>query len=369
MSPSRGPIPIKNIFYMLCYAWNVLAVTDDFDFSSDDYDDANNLLARVFSFGIGKLIRSGFHRSYVEHEEELSTLRGKILVKDSISKQSQQRKKLVCSYDDYSKNDLFNQILKYTIHSLLTNTSVDADTKKLLKKQAVFFDGVDETAPTKDARRRLIYNRNNVTYKLLVNIAIMLYENTSIDEESGQTRFKDFSRDKQMEKVFELFILNFYKMHLKKSTYKVHAPKINWHMEETAEEIYGDLFAVDMNPGDRRTDIVIENKELNLQMILDAKYYSRTFVNAYRGDSDRRIRTSHLNQIRGYVEDSEFNGEKIGALVYPMVENDLSAGRLHPIEGTPIIIKTIDLNAEWRDIEKDLLDFLKKMQELGIRRI
>ncbi len=367
MSKSRGPIPIRNIFYMLCYAWNILSIADDFDFSSDDYDDANNLLARVFSFGIGKLIRSGFHRSYIDRSEEIITLRGKILVQDSIRKLSNQRKRLICTFDEYSKDDLFNQILKYTIDSLLRNMSVDAETKKLLKKQAVYFDGIAATAPTKETRRKLIFNKNNVTYKLLINIAIMLYENTSINEESGLTTFSDFSRDKQMEKVFEKFILNFYRIHLDKNIYKVHAPKINWHMEESAEELYGDLFNIDMNPGDRRTDIVIENKQSHLQMIMDAKYYSKTLVNAYRGNGDERIRRIHLDQIRGYIQDSEYNGKKIGALLYPMVEHNLSLGSIFAIESTRIIVKTIDLNSEWQSIEKDLLDFLSRLQEAGIR--
>ena len=43
------PIPIKNLFYMLCYAWNVLAISDDISVGSDDYDDAYNLLASLFS--------------------------------------------------------------------------------------------------------------------------------------------------------------------------------------------------------------------------------------------------------------------------------------------------------------------------------
>ena len=53
---------------------------------------------------------------------------------------------------------------------------------------------------------------------------------------------------------------------------------------------------------------------------------------------------------------------KVGALLYPMVNDDLKRGRIHPIEGTPIIIKTINLNAEWRDIEADMLDFVHRVE-------
>lgn len=350
---------------MLCYAWNILAVKDDIKVGADDFEDAYNLLGRVFSYGIGKLIRSGFHRSYLETEEECSTLRGKIMVQESINRLSMQRRRLMCSYDNYSTDDTFNQILKYTMESLTNNNKIDLDTRKALRKQLLFFEGIGSIAPTKVARQKLIFNRNNTTYKLLINIAVMLYENTIVNDEEGNNTFKDFFRDEQMHKVFELFILNFYKMHLDRKIYKVHAPKIAWKLEqEETLDAWSKLFDLDDNPGDRRTDIVVENKEKKMQFIFDAKYYKDTFVRAYMNDSDERIRTSHLNQLRGYLLDSGFDGKRIGSLLYPMVNNDLERGMVQPIEGTPIIIKTINLNAEWRLIEEDLLDFLSRLEQM-----
>lgn len=368
MSENKAPIPIKNLFYMLCYAWNVLAVADDIKVGSEDFEDAYNLLSRVFSYGIGKLIRQGFHRSYIENTEELSSLRGKIEVQQSMTKLTAQRKKLICSYDEYSTNDLFNQILCYTIESIISNPTVDIRTKGELKKQRTFFAGINSEPPTKTNRQKLVFNRNNVTYKLLINIAIMLYDNTVVNEEEGHNTFKDFFRQEQMHKVFELFILNFYKINLDRSIYRVHAPKINWHLEDSAHDIWGDLFEVEDNPGDRRTDIVLENNDLKLQMIFDAKYYKDTFVGAYMNNDDRRTRASHLNQVRGYLIDSDYDGKRFGALIYPMVNDELSEGRIIAIEGSPITIKTVNLNTDWRNIEKDLLDFINKI-EIGYSRI
>lgn len=364
MSEHKNPIPIKNLFYMLCYAWDVLAIKDDISVGSDEYSDAYDLLARVFSFGLGRLIRSGFHRSYIVQTEELPTVRGKILVQQSISQNTLQKKRLICSHDEYSTNDIFNQILKYTIDSLLRNPNVSKTTKQDIKKKSVFFAEIESVPPTKVNRQKLIFNRNSVTYKLLISIAIMLYDNTTVNEENGRTVFKDFFRQEQMHKVFEMFILNFYAAHLERPKYKVHAPKINWHLEDDANaDIWGELFVVDDDLGDRRTDIVIENKTLGLQLIFDAKYYKNTFVHAYMNEDDTRTRTSHLNQLRGYLLDSEFNGGKIGALLYPMVNNDLKTGKVQRIKGTPILVKTINLNDDWREIEADMLDFVKRIEK------
>lgn len=367
-SSKKNPIPIKNLFYMLCYAWNVLPMLNDIKVGDEDIKDAYNLLARVFTYGISKIIRSGFHRSYVQCEDELSTLKGKIEIQKSINQMTMQNRKLICSYDEYSTNDIFNQILKYTIDSIVSNSNIDIEIRRDLKKLSVFFGEIDSKAPTKENRTKIIFNRNNATYRMLIEIAVMLYENSFINEETGKNLFKDFFREEQMHKVFELFILNFYAMNLNHNIYKVHAPKIKWKIDESAHETWDGLFAVDDDYGDRRTDIVVENKDLNLQVIMDAKYYHKTFVKSYMSTEDEdSIRDTHITQVRQYLIDSEFPGSKIGALIYPMTDNDLKSGRVKNIKGTPIVYKTINLADDWKNIENDMLDFIKKFEK-GIQR-
>ena len=360
-SIDKNPIPIKNLFYMLCYAWNVLPIMKDIQVGSEDIEDAYNLLARVFTYGVSKLVRSGFHRSYIEREEELTSIKGRINIQQSINRMSIQNKKLVCDYDEYSSNDIFNQIIKYTIDSIIKNTDIEKETRHDLKNLSVFFEGIDSKEPNKENRAKLVFNRNNTTYRLLIQIAFMLYENSFINEETGKNLFKDFFREEQMHKVFEIFILNFYAMNLNRKEFKVHAPKINWHIEENAQQTWGEYFEVEENIGDRRTDIVVEDKTKNIQIIIDAKYYHKTFVKAHMGEDENSIRTGHLNQVRGYVIDSEFSGKKIGALFYPMTTVELNKGKVFPIAETPIIVKTINLADDWQKIHDDMLKFVEKV--------
>jgi len=366
MSENKSRIPIKNIYYMLCYAWDVLDIKNDILVDEDDFNDAYDLLSRIFAYGVGKLIRSGFHKSYIDKQEELSTLKGKVNISESIKTLSFLNKRYVCNYDDYSANDIFNQIIKYTMNSIIRNKSVNKKTRDTIKKQLPFFANIDEKEPTKENRVKLTFNRNNVIYKMIIQVAIMLYDNTMVNEEEGNNVFKDFFREEQMQKVFELFLLNFYKVNLDTSEYRVHAPKIDWHIEENAEDTWLGLFDVETKLTDRRTDIVVENKKLRTQFIIDAKYYEHTFVNAYMNNNDERVRTSHLNQVRGYVLDSDFNGDKFGALIYPMTNNDIKNGRIFPIKGSNIIVKTVNLNDNWKNIEADLLDFVHKIEKRHI---
>lgn len=363
MNETKSRIPIKNIYYMLCYAWDILDIKNDVLVDEDDFNDAYDLLARIFSYGVGKLIRSGFHKSYIDKQEDLSTLRGKININESIKTLSFINKRLVCDFDDYSTNDIFNQIVKYTMNSIVKNNNINKKTRNYIKKQLPFFADIKEKEPTKANRVKLFFNRNNVIYKMIIQVAIMLYDNTMVNENEGNNVFKDFFREEQMQKVFEMFLLNFYKVNLDNSSYRVHAPKIDWHIEEDAEDIWSGLFEVGKKLTDRRTDIVVENKKLKTQFIIDAKYYEHTFVNAYMNINDERVRTSHINQVRGYVLDSEFNGFKYGALLYPMTNNDIKNGIIWDIKGSPIIVKTVNLNDNWKNIETDLLDFVHKIEK------
>lgn len=361
MENKKSNIPIKNLFYMLCYAWNILDIKDDINVEKDEFTDAYDLLARIFTYGIEKLIKNGFHRSYVGVCEDLSTIRGKINLTQTIKNGNLFDKRIYCEYDEYLPNDCFNQILKFTIDKLVKNENINQSTKNKLKKYSTFFNEIDKLEPTKTNRRKIIFNKNNVIYKLLINASLMLYDNTMVNEESGNETFKDFFREEQMQKVFELFLLNFYKINLDRHIYHVHAPKIDWHMEKDAETIWDGIFDVETTLTDRRTDIVVENRELNSQVIIDAKYYQNTFATAYMNNDDQRIRTAHINQVRGYVLDSEYDGNKIGALIYPMTTSDLQKGKIFPIEGANIIVKTVNLNVGWKNIETDLLNFIQKL--------
>lgn len=154
-------IPIKNLFYMLCYAWDILEIKDDIRGGCDNCTNVYDLLARIFTYGIGKLIKGGFNRSYIERIDELSTLRGKIDIPHSILSISSNRHAMLCSYDEYSEDNLFNGILKYTLEFFIINTAISQETKNLIREQLGFFINIKSIAPKKYERKRIRFNQNN----------------------------------------------------------------------------------------------------------------------------------------------------------------------------------------------------------------
>jgi len=95
---------------MLCYAWNVLPRSDNKLTGLEKFDNIYNLLAKLIISEVNSLIKRGFHKEYIDHEEELATLKGKIEVGKSINQQAMIRKRLVCKFDEFSDNVAFNQV-------------------------------------------------------------------------------------------------------------------------------------------------------------------------------------------------------------------------------------------------------------------
>ena len=58
-------IPIRNIFYLLSYAWNKLDEAEKMEISIDDYNDSLNLLGRVLVTGTNRLLKKGLDKSYI----------------------------------------------------------------------------------------------------------------------------------------------------------------------------------------------------------------------------------------------------------------------------------------------------------------
>ncbi|MDR7870717.1 MAG: 5-methylcytosine-specific restriction endonuclease system specificity protein McrC [Tissierellaceae bacterium] len=342
-------IPIKNIYYMLCYAWNVLEQTDNVSLASEKFDNIYNLFSRIYISGTSNLIKRGLNRYYIQENEAISTLKGKINISDSIKAQTFYNGRMICQFDDFSKNIKLNQIIKTTINILIKSPQLDTDLKDKLLKIRIHFSDIKDIRLSKALFTTLRFNRNNHHYQMLINISELIYYGLITNEDHDEYSFLDFIRDNQMAKLYEKFVLNFYRTHLDKNIYNVHAPKLKWNLDEEISEEELSLLP------EMRTDIVIENKVKNTQLIIDTKYYSQTLVSSNWTDIEK-VRTAHLFQILAYVNNSNFVGDTMGMLLYPTIEKEINAN--FPILGKSIGIRTLNLNTEWEEISSRLLSLV-----------
>lgn len=343
-------IPIKNIYYMLCYAWEMVDKAEEVSVGNEDFDNIYNLLCKMYIKEMDSLTRRGFNKYYLRNEDELSSLRGKINVSTSIKGQTLFSRKLFCEFDEFCKDIKLNKILKTTLNLFLKSPNLDKELREKLIKLKVYFSGINEVKLSKELFSSLRYNRHNNHYKVLINISQLLYEGLITNEEDGEFKFSAFIKENQMAKLYEKFILNFYKVNLDSKVYKVYSPKIKWKLTGEIDEE-----ALELLP-EMRTDIVIENKIEKTQLIIDAKYYEETLVSSGWGNR-KKIRTSHLYQILAYVNNSDFQGRVSGVILYPEIYEKINSKFF--VDFKEIKVVTINLKNEWIKIFKSLNEIAK----------
>lgn len=334
---------------MLCYAWNTLSQSDKVLVGCEEFDNIHNLLTRVLIHGVEKLIKRGFHREYILEESELSIVKGKLNLTQTLKIRNQQRKKLVCEFDEFSHNVIFNRIIKTTIGLLLKNTYVDQELKKKLRRFRSYFDKILEVKLSNKLFYSLQFNKNNINYKVLINVCELIYDGLLTNQSDGSINFSDFIKDKRMSKLYEQFVLNFYKFHLSPEEFKVYSPKLEWILDQPITK-NAKLILPEM-----RTDVVIEDKQMNRQLIIDTKYYAEALIKG-NYNTVSKARVNHLYQIYAYLCNSRFQGAVSGILLYPTVENELN--EYFPISQKPIEIRTLNLNDDWENIKNRLLCIL-----------
>ena len=161
MTIDKG-IFIKNIYYMLSYAFQVLKQEDYQKVKGEKFEKIHDLFAAILEKGVSRQIKQGLYREYVPVREELSVMRGKLNINDTIALKVPKKQKLACEFDEFSEDNLYNQILKVTIHRLIHAKDVSAKHKQALKKVIVFFGNVKLIQPDHIPWNRLIYQRGSL---------------------------------------------------------------------------------------------------------------------------------------------------------------------------------------------------------------
>ena len=342
MTNDKG-IFIKNIYYMLSYAFQVLKQSNYESISSEDFDKVQDLFAAILAKGVAQQLKQGLYREYISQHETLSVMRGKLDLQETIRNRIQRKQKLACEFDELSENNLFNQILKTTMHYLVRDRSVSTDHKVSLNKVLVFFDRVSLLEPSMINWNRLHYQRNNKNYEMLLNICYFVLDGMLQTTEKGEYKMATFS-DEHMARLYEKFILEYYRFHHLYLS-EARAAQVKWDLSGENDEAMIRFLPV------MQTDIFLRHKEKIL--ILDAKYYGKTLQKQF---DKYTLHSGNIYQIFTYVknQDKDNTGNVAGILLYAKTGEDITPDCLFNMGGNQIGAKTLDLNKEFRLIAAQL---------------
>lgn len=333
-------IPIQNIYYLLCYAWNRLEERDLIEVSTDESPDLVNLLARILLNGSKTLIKRGLEQQYLSQTETYQGVKGKLDVSQSFKKNLFIKGLAICEYDELSSDILANQILKTTLINLYQTEGLDAKLRHEIKAVLWRMNEVSEIRISEEFFRRIEIQQHNILYSFLLNISELVHFNLLPNQIEGHYAFRDFVQDeRQMARVFEEFIRNFYKIEVPEA--KVYREDLHWKMAGENTQFLPKM----------QTDISI--KMNGKKLIIDAKYYTQTLQQYYNSE---KIHSPHLYQLFAYLKNQEDERAE-GILIYPTTEKSLRLSYTH--EGHTIRVETLNLNQDWQGIKSDLLTIIK----------
>ena len=334
-------IKIRNIYYMLAYAFQVLKQDSYIKTANEEFEHPADLLAAILAKGIANQVKRGLGRDYLSRTEPRFSPVGQVDISASIKQQTMRHKQLVCHYDLFDENTYINQVLKTTAFLLIHSAEVSPQKKKDLRKVMLYFSNVNQIEPRRIRWSNFTYNRNNVTYKMLIYICYLVIQGMLLSEQEGYRKMARYIDDQRMHQLYEKFVLEYYRKHYPEL--KASASQIDWDITDGVVEFLPRM----------QSDITLQYQDKIL--IIDTKYYEHTMQKNRFSDS-RTLHSHNMYQIYTYVKnkDTTHSGKVSGVLLYAKTDERIVPDHHYVIGGNHICVKTLDLNSDFSKMAKQL---------------
>lgn len=186
----------KRLVHMLAVALNLridIGAMADLDWQRETLLE---ILIRIFCDKLNEAVRRGLPRRYVEHEADLSALRGTLDVPRQFTRHAANPGRLACRFDDMSQDITLNHIIKASVTHLFKISRSAANQKRLREITFVYGDIAD--IPVSALKwEDVIIDRTNRAWQDLYGMAKLFlrsrYQTTSSGAGRGAALLFDMS--------------------------------------------------------------------------------------------------------------------------------------------------------------------------------
>lgn len=175
------------------------------DLSHTKLEDENllEILAFLFSKKLKKELSRGIYREYINKNDNLNLVKGKIDIKGQIKNISRKRSKIACNYDEFSEDNLLNRIF-YTMTYQLCREVKSLKTIDNLKIIMANYTDINMTRLNTTFINSIKFNRNNLRFRESYILLKKIYESLSSIGEDG--RLEGFSFLFEVNELYEKYI-------------------------------------------------------------------------------------------------------------------------------------------------------------------
>lgn len=307
---------LENLAFMLSYTRQLTIHTTGAAQLTNCQNPFLEVLIAHYADVLLKALSRQVPHSYETREENLATIKGKILFAQNIRHNFGNLAQTYCQFDEFTPDNLLNQTLKFVSYALQKLTGVSQTRQKLLKINAVY-DEVTLRPITYAETQKIILNRNQTIFKEPLELAQMFLQNSTISLHNHT--FTNLVILFDMNKLFEEFVY----MALKR-TY----PK--WNIKaQNSKQIITSINNIQNTNYTIRPDIIV-----NGNIIIDTKYKIIDLPNHKPSEAD-------IYQMLAY---SKFYGIKNIILCYPTHRQHYNHVTVLEDKNCSITLLTIDLH-------------------------
>ncbi len=282
----------KALVHMLATIWNLNVAHGELARLLPQQNDILEFFVRLFAERLLAAVQRGLPRRYLEREEDLGLLRGRLDVTRQFTRLAVRPDRLACRFDELSENTPLNRVLKAAV-SRLRQMTRSADNARLLIELSFRFESVRSSPAPLSERVRT--DRSNTAFHDLYRLARLFLSGEWQSTTSGKIQ-TGFSLLFPMNDLFEEFVGQTLKRALAPD--RVHLQHQGKHA--LARESVGHVFAL-------RPDIVVDASDR--PMVLDTKWKQ-----LQPGDRKLGIKQSDVYQMLAYAQ--AYQAERL-ALIYP----------------------------------------------------
>jgi 5-methylcytosine-specific restriction enzyme subunit McrC len=320
-----------NFSYMLSYVYDLDPFQkEDFEYLREKEKTIFEQIIRNLLDRIERLCKRGISKSYYENEENLPYVKGKILLRENLSRNTLLQHRVFCRFSEFGSDNTENRIIKYTLYWLSKMKLEDKDLHRKVRFLLHYFEPVSITPSIFDVIPTITYDRLNKHYKSIINVCKLILTNSSLNFGTrGEVKFSSFLID--MNDLFERFIVGILGSRLNRKAFNI-SKEIGYSDIQSLTEI--------------KPDIIIRNNQGKRLLVMDAKYKDE-------------VTDDDLNQMWIYCIALSLS---VGILVYPKHAKLSSGKRTLLRTNIDALIVAIDLNkSKYQEFEEECNRFVTEI--------
>ncbi len=291
------------------------------------------ILIRLFSEKLVDAVRQGMPRRYVEHDDDLPTLRGRLNVTRQFTALAVEPSRLACRFDALTPDIALNRIMKAAV-SRLSRIARTTDNQRRLRELAFAYADIADVPITALRWDEVTLDRTNARWRELLNLARLLlgerFQTTSAGGSDG------FSLLFEMNTLFEEYVARMLKRALADTDLRVVSQGGRLYCLETDDR--RGLFQT-------RPDILIKRSDVVVQVI-DTKWKR---IAARIDDPKQGVSQADVYQMMAYGR--LYGCDKLMLLYphHPGISQDEGLQSLHRVTGSASFLSTTTIDVAIED--------------------